>query len=194
MTIIFFILLVCASLVAKITAECANACNGHGKCTSYDMCICNRNWQANDCSERICQFGLAHVDTPKVFLIYTSKEFTTHCSTWLLFYQPTNTVLFYRVILMHPAVFLAPWLLWLTTLLYIPTGHVNHFQKWKIPMKTFWRTLHITTWNALIRDLAQELQDYVLVTMGMRALLVREHLVQAHLLALVMVSVNLLNS
>jgi len=29
------------------------------------MCICNRNWQASDCSERICQFGLAHVDTPK---------------------------------------------------------------------------------------------------------------------------------
>ena len=23
--------------------------------------------QGNDCSERICQFGLAHVDTPKVF-------------------------------------------------------------------------------------------------------------------------------
>lgn len=46
-------------------AECANACNGHGRCTSYDMCICNRNWQAADCSERVCQFGLAHVDTPK---------------------------------------------------------------------------------------------------------------------------------
>ena len=30
------------------------------------MCICNRNWQSNDCSERICLFGLAHVDTPKV--------------------------------------------------------------------------------------------------------------------------------
>ena len=29
------------------------------------MCICNRNWQANDCSERVCMFGLAHVDTPK---------------------------------------------------------------------------------------------------------------------------------
>jgi hypothetical protein len=41
------------------------ACNGHGKCTSYDMCICARNWQAADCSERVCQFGLAHVDTPK---------------------------------------------------------------------------------------------------------------------------------
>ena len=29
------------------------------------MCVCNRNWQAADCSERVCQFGLAHVDTPK---------------------------------------------------------------------------------------------------------------------------------
>jgi hypothetical protein len=48
------------------SAECANACNGHGKCTSYDMCICHRNWQANDCSERVCMHGLAHVDTPKV--------------------------------------------------------------------------------------------------------------------------------
>jgi len=49
-----------------VNGECANACNGHGKCTSYDMCICNRNWQASDCSERVCMFGLAHVDTPKV--------------------------------------------------------------------------------------------------------------------------------
>jgi len=48
-----------------VSGECANGCNGHGRCTSFDMCICNRNWQANDCSERICQFGLAHVDTPK---------------------------------------------------------------------------------------------------------------------------------
>jgi hypothetical protein len=48
-----------------VTSECANACNGHGKCTSYDMCDCNRNWQANDCSERVCQYGSAHVDTPK---------------------------------------------------------------------------------------------------------------------------------
>ena len=29
------------------------------------MCICQRNWQANDCSERVCMHGLAHVDTPK---------------------------------------------------------------------------------------------------------------------------------
>merc|ERR1719337_43686 len=37
--------------VAHVNGECANACNGHGTCTSYDMCICYRNWMANDCSE-----------------------------------------------------------------------------------------------------------------------------------------------
>jgi len=62
-----FILLVAllVGLIGIVASECANACSGHGKCTSYDMCICNRNWHANDCSERVCQFGLAHVDTPK---------------------------------------------------------------------------------------------------------------------------------
>jgi hypothetical protein len=53
-------------LLHRAASECANACNGHGRCTSYDMCICSRNWQASDCSERVCMFGLAHVDTPKV--------------------------------------------------------------------------------------------------------------------------------
>jgi len=69
-----------------VNAECPNACSSHGKCGAYDMCICYRNWMANDCSERkfslvrvfdyysfidtlilsgTCPFGLAHVDTPK---------------------------------------------------------------------------------------------------------------------------------
>ena len=60
------ILLAIWAKISYVSAECANGCSGHGKCTAYDMCICNRNWQANDCSERVCQFGLAHVDTPKV--------------------------------------------------------------------------------------------------------------------------------
>jgi len=60
-----FIAACLASFLNVVNAECANACNGHGKCTSYDMCICNRNWQANDCSERVCLYGLAHVDSPK---------------------------------------------------------------------------------------------------------------------------------
>jgi hypothetical protein len=61
-----YLIAVIASLYCHVVdAECANACNGHGRCTSYDMCICHRNWQANDCSERVCMHGLAHVDTPK---------------------------------------------------------------------------------------------------------------------------------
>lgn len=63
---ILIIVVLASALFMQVASECANACSGHGKCTAYDMCICNRNWQANDCSERICQFGLAHVDTPKV--------------------------------------------------------------------------------------------------------------------------------
>jgi len=51
--------------LSNVAAECPNACSAHGKCGAYDQCICYRNWMANDCSERICQFGLAHVDTPK---------------------------------------------------------------------------------------------------------------------------------
>lgn len=61
----FYASLLVVGYLTGVSGECANACNGHGRCTSYDMCICNRNWQANDCSERVCQFGLAHVDTPK---------------------------------------------------------------------------------------------------------------------------------
>lgn len=53
------------ALLAFVSAECPNACSGHGDCTRFDMCQCWRNWQAADCSERTCPFGLAHVDTPK---------------------------------------------------------------------------------------------------------------------------------
>ena len=58
----WFILLL---LLATVRPECINACSGHGRCAMNDMCICYRNWQANDCSERQCQFGLSFVDTPK---------------------------------------------------------------------------------------------------------------------------------
>jgi len=57
-----------------VAAECPNACSAHGRCGAYDMCLCFRNWMSNDCSERICQFGLAHVDTPKGDLDSSSGE------------------------------------------------------------------------------------------------------------------------
>jgi hypothetical protein len=46
-------------------AECPNACSGHGICVQFDMCQCYRNWQGNDCSQRTCPVGYAHVDSPK---------------------------------------------------------------------------------------------------------------------------------
>eukprot|EP00752_Nemacystus_decipiens_P004317 g3943.t1 len=51
---------------AKLAAaECPNACSGRGTCGAFDMCTCYNGYMGNDCSERICPFGLAHVDSPK---------------------------------------------------------------------------------------------------------------------------------
>jgi len=70
--------IVAACLLAKISvnAECPNACSAHGKCGAFDMCTCYRNWMASDCSERVCQFNLAHVDTPKGDLDASSGKLT----------------------------------------------------------------------------------------------------------------------
>ena len=54
-----------AALVGYAAAECPNACSGHGTCGAKDSCSCYQNYQGNDCSERTCYFGIAHVDTPK---------------------------------------------------------------------------------------------------------------------------------
>jgi len=75
MSIILSVVLVLGFL-SNINAECPNACSAHGKCGAYDQCICYRNWMANDCSERICQFGLAHVDSPKGDLDSSSGQLT----------------------------------------------------------------------------------------------------------------------
>lgn len=53
------------ALVASAAAECPNACSGHGECSQNDMCTCYRNWQANDCSERVCPYGIAFTTTPQ---------------------------------------------------------------------------------------------------------------------------------
>jgi len=53
------------ALVGFAAAECPNACSGHGTCGAKDSCACYQNYQGNDCSERTCYFGIAHVDSPK---------------------------------------------------------------------------------------------------------------------------------
>jgi len=76
MTKNFSVLIAVVAFLATVSAECPNACSAHGKCGAYDMCTCFRNWMSNDCSERICQFGLAHVDTPKGDLDASSGALT----------------------------------------------------------------------------------------------------------------------
>jgi len=73
--------LLLVGLVNYVRAECPNACSGHGDCGNFDMCNCWRNWMGNDCSERICPFGLAQVDTPKGDLdMSNSVDFATWAS------------------------------------------------------------------------------------------------------------------
>jgi hypothetical protein len=54
-----------ALLAATASAECPNGCSGHGSCGIYSDCTCYRNWMGADCSERVCYFGHAFVDTPQ---------------------------------------------------------------------------------------------------------------------------------
>ena len=53
------------ALLAPASAECPNACSGHGTCGAFDECHCYPNWQEADCSGRTCPFALSHVDSPK---------------------------------------------------------------------------------------------------------------------------------
>ena len=50
---------VLATLGSFANASCPNACSGHGTCGTNDECTCFRNWVANDCSERVCTYGMA---------------------------------------------------------------------------------------------------------------------------------------
>eukprot|EP01138_Halocafeteria_seosinensis_P006200 gb/GECG01006341.1/.p1 GENE.gb/GECG01006341.1/~~gb/GECG01006341.1/.p1 ORF type:complete len:453 (+),score=45.96 gb/GECG01006341.1/:1-1359(+) len=54
-----------SSMLAFVGAECPNACSGHGTCEQFDNCACFDNWVGGDCSQRVCPFGLAFVDTPR---------------------------------------------------------------------------------------------------------------------------------
>ena len=64
------LLLVLSTMVSTVSAACDNACSGHGTCTLDDVCKCYDNWgiglahDSGDCSERICPYELAWVDTP----------------------------------------------------------------------------------------------------------------------------------
>jgi len=62
--------LVLLSMIVGALSGCDNACSGHGTCGEHGLCTCYDNWglglahYAGDCSERICPFEFAWVDTP----------------------------------------------------------------------------------------------------------------------------------
>jgi len=60
-----------ASLAAvALAGGCDNDCSGHGTCLNNGVCACWDNWgmgmglDSGDCSQRICPFEFAWVDTP----------------------------------------------------------------------------------------------------------------------------------
>lgn len=59
-----------ASFIVAVRAGCDNGCSGHGQCTKQSICQCYDNWGlglshlSGDCSERICPYDIAWVDTP----------------------------------------------------------------------------------------------------------------------------------
>uniref|UniRef100_K3WEX2 EGF-like domain-containing protein n=2 Tax=Globisporangium ultimum TaxID=2052682 RepID=K3WEX2_GLOUD len=68
-------------LVGFATAECPNGCSGNGACMQKDMCNCYKNYQGNDCADRTCVFGYAHVDTPKGDI---NMDQTRKTANWIL--------------------------------------------------------------------------------------------------------------
>lgn len=55
---------VAALIVGTAMARCPNGCSGNGECGTNSQCECHRNFMGADCSERICYFSYAFVDTP----------------------------------------------------------------------------------------------------------------------------------
>jgi len=58
------------AFASNVKAACDNQCSGHGTCLTDDVCQCYDNYgvglshDSGDCSERVCPFEIAWVDTP----------------------------------------------------------------------------------------------------------------------------------
>jgi len=56
--------LVVLATISATSAACANDCSGHGECSGAAVCECFTGYYGPDCSNRLCSFGNAFVDTP----------------------------------------------------------------------------------------------------------------------------------
>jgi len=65
-----YAIVVLATFLAYAQAGCDNACSGHGTCGQNGICQCYDNWglglaqYSGDCSQRICPYEIAFVDSP----------------------------------------------------------------------------------------------------------------------------------
>ena len=68
--IVIILLLVLILIVISVSGSCDNDCSGHGICNEYGVCDCYSGWgiglsiDGGDCSQRICPFEIAWVDSP----------------------------------------------------------------------------------------------------------------------------------
>jgi hypothetical protein len=66
----FRLALIAVLVATAVAGGCDNDCSGHGTCTQNGVCACWDNWgmgmglDSGDCSQRICPFEFAWVDTP----------------------------------------------------------------------------------------------------------------------------------
>merc|ERR1719261_642156 len=56
--------LLSAALLGTALARCPNGCSNQGLCGPNSQCKCYRNFQGSDCSERVCFYAHAFIDTP----------------------------------------------------------------------------------------------------------------------------------
>ena len=52
------------AFAAVASAACNNLCSGHGNCGSNSQCTCYANWMGSDCSQRVCGYTKAYINTP----------------------------------------------------------------------------------------------------------------------------------
>jgi len=53
-----------AAIIATAWARCNNDCSGNGICNAGSVCECELNFLGNDCSDRLCLYGKAFIDSP----------------------------------------------------------------------------------------------------------------------------------
>jgi len=52
------------AIIATAWGRCNNDCSGNGICDAGSVCECEINFVGNDCSDRMCLYGKAFIDSP----------------------------------------------------------------------------------------------------------------------------------